>query len=94
MNQRVIERRLRDVMSKLERAREELALSDEQLASFVDDADDARIRSLVAETPIADREWQVASRHAEAMSRSRRSAQERVAELERARDDLLGKLVV
>ncbi len=94
MNQRAIERRLWDVNGKLARAREELALIDEQLGSFVDDADEARIRSLVAETPLADREWQMASRHAEAMARSRQSASDRVAELERARDELLDKLVV
>ena len=94
MNQRVIERRLRDVLAKLERAREELALIEEQLMSLVDDADDARIRSLVAETPLADREWQLANRHAEAMARSRETVRHRVAELEHSRDELLGKLVV
>lgn len=94
MNQRAIERRLWDVNDRLTRAREELVLIEEQLAVFVDDADDARIRSLVAETPIADREWQLASRHAEAMERGRQSARERVAELERLRDELLDKLVV
>jgi hypothetical protein len=94
MNRRVIERRLGEVHSKLMRAREELALIEEQLASFVEDADEARIRSLVSETPLADREWHEASRHAEVMQRSRQSARDRVAELERAQDELLDKLVV
>ena len=94
MNQRLIERRLRDVSDKLTRARDELALVEEQLASLVDDADDARIRSLVSETPLADKEWHDATRHAEAMERSRQTTLQRVAELVAAQDELLGKLVV
>ncbi|HLN06705.1 MAG TPA: hypothetical protein VK217_10535, partial [Acidimicrobiales bacterium] len=67
---------------------------EEQLDVFLETADEARIRSLVSETPLADREWQDARRHADAMIRSRDFARARVAELERAQDELLGKLVV
>ena len=45
---------------------------DEQLAVLADAADDARIRSLVSETPLANREYTEAQRHADAMARSRR----------------------
>jgi hypothetical protein len=43
---------------------------------------------------LADRDWQDAQRHAEAMIRGRDNASARVAELERAQDELLAKLVV
>jgi hypothetical protein len=89
-----VERRLLEVHARLLRARQELAVAEEQLDVFLETADEARIRSLVAETPLADREWQDAQRHADAMLRGRDAASARVAELERAQDELLGKLVV
>ncbi len=94
MKRDVVERRLLEVHGRLVRAREELAVVEEQLEMFLETADEARIRSLVSETPLADRDWHDAQRHADAMTRSRDSARARVAELERAQDDLLGKLVV
>ena len=89
-----VERRLLEVHARLVRARQELAVVEEQLDVFLETADEARIRSLVSETPLADRDWQDAQRHAEAMTRSRDSALARAAELERAQDELLAKLVV
>lgn len=89
-----VKRRLLDVHGRLLHARQELAIAEEQLEAFLEAADEARIRSLVAETPLADREWQDAQRHADAMVRGRDTASARVAVLERAQDELLGKLVV
>ncbi len=89
-----VERRLLDVHARLVRARQELAVAEEQLDVFLETADEARIRALVSETPLADRDWQDAQRHAEVMIRSRDTASARVAELERAQDELLAKLVV
>jgi hypothetical protein len=94
MMKRGIERRLRDTEVKLGRAREELALLEEQAMSFNDDADEAHIRALVAETPLAEREWHEASRHADVMARNIAQARQRVADLERARDELSGRLAV
>ena len=94
MSRSLIERRLTDVTERLRRARQELAVLDEQLASFADAADDARIRALVSETPLADREHHEAQRHADAMARSRAALQTTITELERAQDELLDRLVV
>ncbi len=94
MKRSSVERRLSETHAKLMAARQELAIVEEQLTWFADDADDARIRSLVSETPIADREWHEANRHAQAMERSLGMARQRVAELERQLDDLLDQLVV
>lgn len=92
MSRSLIERRLREVTGRLRKARAELVLLDEQLAFFADAAEEARIRSLVSETPLADREHSEAQKHANAMARSRAAVAASVAELEYAVDDLLGRL--
>jgi hypothetical protein len=89
----LIERRLMDVAERLRRAREELAVIDEQLEVLNDAADEARVRSLVSETPLAQREYVEARRHAAAMARSRSVVAGSVAELSVAQDDLLDRLV-
>ena len=94
MSRRLIERRLTDVHRRLQRAREELAVIDEQLAALADAADEARIRSLVSETPLAEVEHRDAQRHADAMARSRVVVLESISELERAQDQLLDRLEV
>lgn len=88
-----IERKLDDVTVRLKRARAELAVVDEQLAALADAADDAQIRALVSETPLAEREHRDARRHADALARSRGAVLNSIAELERAQDDLLGRLI-
>ncbi len=92
MSRSLIERRLVEVTGRLQRARAELVQVDEQLAFFSDAAEDARIRALVSETPLADREHAEAQKHAEAMARSRAAVVASIAELEHAVDDLLGRL--
>ena len=79
---------------RLKRAREELAVIEEQLAVMADAADDARLRALVSETPLANREYQEAQRHADAMERSRRAVLTSIAELQLAQDQLLDRLVI
>jgi uncharacterized protein YbcC (UPF0753/DUF2309 family) len=92
VEQEVVQRRLVEVHERLVRARQELAQLEEQLAVFVETADDARIRSLVSETPLANKEWSEARRHADAWTRSRDEQLARVAELERQQDDLVRQL--
>ena len=92
MSRSLVERRLIDVHARLKEARAELTVLEEQLAVLSEAADDARIRSLVSETPGADREHRDARRHAEAMNRSREALKASIAELESAQDRLLGRL--
>ena len=80
----MLERRLSDVATQLRGLRRELAVTDEQLAQLADEADDARLRSLVSETPIAEREHREAARHAEAMDRHRADVLGRSLRLEAA----------
>ena len=89
-----IERRLSDAHQRLRRARSELAVLDEQLVVVNEIADDTRLRALVAETPVAAKEHDEASRQATAMLRTRQALVEQIAELERRQDDLLERLVV
>jgi phage terminase Nu1 subunit (DNA packaging protein) len=93
MSRALIERKLFDVAQRLKRAREELAVIEEQLAVMADAADEARIRSLVSETPLAHREYSEAQRHADAMERSRRAVASEVAELQASQDELLDRLI-
>lgn len=94
MHRTIIERRLNDAHRRLVRARGELAVLDEQLEVVNEIADDTRIRALVAETPVAAKEHDEASRQASAMLRGRQVLVDQIAELERRQDDLLERLVV
>jgi DNA repair exonuclease SbcCD ATPase subunit len=94
MHRSTVERRLKDAHRQLERARTELAVLDEQFAVVSDIADDTRLKALVAETPVASREHDEASRHAAAMWRTREALRASIAELEQRQNDLLDRLVV
>jgi hypothetical protein len=93
MSRVLIERKLFDEAQRLKRAREQLAIIEEQLVVMAEAADEARIRSLVSETPLAHREYAEAQRHAEAMERSRRSVAAEVSELQTSQDELLDRLI-
>jgi len=93
MSRVLTERKLFDVAQRLKRAREQLALIEEQLTVLSEAAEDARIRSLVSETPLAHREYTEAQRHADAMERTRRTVAEEVAELQASQDQLLDRLI-
>ncbi|HUY63977.1 MAG TPA: hypothetical protein VMV14_05615 [Acidimicrobiales bacterium] len=94
MRRVLVERSLRDVHGRLVRARQELAVIDEQLGVLSDAADDARLRSLVSETPVAGHEYSDAQRHADAGARARAAVAATIHELERRQDQLLEQLVV
>lgn len=80
------------VARRLAQLRADLAVADEQLAHFADDADDARLRALVSETPLADAEHREAERYSVAMARHRADLVDRIEKLEREQDQLLDKL--
>jgi len=94
MSRSLIERRLSEVSARLKRSREELAVVDEQLAVLSDHAEDTRIKALVSETPLANKEHHEAQRHADAMERSRRALVASISEMQQAQDELLDRLVI
>ena len=77
---------------RLKRLRSELAVTDEQVAFLEDEADEARLRALVAETPIGDIEARDARRHADALARHRDTLAGSIVELEREQDALLDRM--
>lgn len=92
MSRSLIERRLVEVGGRLKHLRDELAIIDEQLDHLAGAADETRIRSLVSETPLADREHREAQRHADAMARRRAEVVDNIARLEADQDQLLDRL--
>ena len=90
----MIERRLTEVAGRLKRAREELAVMDEQLTVLAEAAEEARLRALVSETPLANKEYQEAQRHADAMQRSRNMVHSSILDLQKSQDELLDRLVM
>jgi hypothetical protein len=92
MAKSVLERRLIDVSDRLKRLRAELAVAEEQCAFLIAEADDARLRSLVSETPLAQAEAHEMQRHADAQRRQRDGLQRSIAELVREQDALLDRM--
>jgi hypothetical protein len=88
----LVERKLSESAERLRQLRTELGVADEQLAFLADAADDARLRAMVSETPMADREHREAQKHADAMGRHRAQLVAQIAEVEHAQDELLERL--
>jgi hypothetical protein len=82
-------RHLEDVQRRLSTARESLRILEEQVLVWNDALDDARIRSLVSETPLQAAEYSELSRHVIAANAElvRRNAE--VRSLAAERDELL-----
>lgn len=93
MSRASIERRLVDVSDEIKRIEQELLVIDEQLAHFADTADDARLRSLVSETPLAAKEHRDAEKTVTALARDRESWAQRLRKLEERQDGLLDDLM-
>ena len=92
MSKWLVERKLSEAAERLRQLRAELGVVDEQLAFLTDAADDARLRAMVSETPMADKEHREAQKHADAMTRHRSQLVAQIAELEKAQDELLERL--
>jgi len=88
----MLQRRLLDVSERLTKVRAELKVNEEQLLFLEEEADDARMRSLVSETPLASREERDARRHADTLARHRDELQRSITVLEQERDALLDRM--
>ncbi len=87
-----ITRKLKHVADDLKRLRADLLVAEEQVAHFVSEADDARLRAMVSETPLADAEAREALRHAEAQRQAQTNLLRSIADLEREQDSLLDRM--
>jgi threonine aldolase len=92
MSRSLLERKLADVGDRLRALRDELGVIDEQLQHLAGEADEARLRALVSETPLAEREHREAQRHADAMAKRRAEVVASVQRLETQQDELLDRL--
>lgn len=92
MTPSLLQRRLVDVSERLKRLRSELSVAEEQLAYLEGEADDARLRALVAETPLGDVEARDARRHADALASHRDALRRTVGSLVQEQDDLLDRM--
>ena len=92
MSKWLVERKLSESAERLRQLRAELGVVDEQLAFLADAADDARLRAMVSETPMADKEHREAQKHADAMTRHRAQLVSQIAELQKSQDELLERL--
>lgn len=88
----MIERKLTEVTDELQRVREELRISGEQLEHLVGEADEARIRALVSETPLAEQSFAETSRHADTMQRHHSELEKKIDALETRQDELLDQM--
>jgi predicted nucleic acid-binding Zn-ribbon protein len=87
-----ITERLSALSAEIAEERTQLAILEEQVAFQSEVADDARIRSLVSETPLADREARIASEDLQRMVRSRDESRQRLEELRGEQDALLERM--
>ncbi len=88
-----IRERLGRTQDEMKRVRASERVLAEQVAHLNDVADDAETRHLVAQTPLADREWQAArtdrDRHAALLAEAR----QHLADLQEEQDRLLDRLL-
>jgi len=84
-----IERRLADVGKRLKALRTDLSVAEQSLMQVDYEADDARLRSLVSETPVAQKEHEQARRQVEVTRRNRDELKAEIAKLEQRQDELL-----
>ena len=92
MRRASIERKLRDNAEELKRATEDLRVSTEQLEQLSGEAEEARIRAMVSETPLAEQSFHEASRHAESMRRHHTDLEQRIETLESRQNELLDQM--
>jgi hypothetical protein len=92
VSQSILRRRLVDVSERMKKLRAELAVTDEQLAFLEEEAEEARLRALVSETPLADVEARDARRHADALTHQRDALRFAVDALVREQDTLLDRM--
>jgi hypothetical protein len=88
-----IEESLAQLRPRLDKAKEELRIVEEQLLYQMDVFEEAKTRMLVSETPLADREFRVARDDCEALQIQRDAAAAHIEELQGEQDRLLDRML-
>ncbi len=88
-----IHKSLNATSERLSKAREELRIVEEQIFFQMDVTEEAKGRMLVAETPLAERDYQQARADYERMLKERDRVAGEIAQLEREQDRLLDQML-
>jgi len=88
-----IQRSLAEIGDRLTKARNDLHIVEEQLLFQMDVVEETKTRMLVAETPIADREYRIARDDYDRMLRQREEVNREISELQREQDRLLDRML-
>jgi chromosome segregation ATPase len=94
VRQATLERRIKELQLRVRTAREELAILVEQIESLAEDAEEARVRWLVAETPSAEKESRDAHRHLDLAQRAAAALRVEIDQCVADRDRYLHELPV
>jgi len=92
MFRKSLEKRLLEVSRRIKKEKEDLLVAEEQLISLIDNADEARIRSLVSETAISDNDRRDSARQSENMEKYCQKIRNEIQRLEEIQAGLLDKL--
>ena len=84
-----IQKSLQEVGDRLNKARADLKIVEEQVLFQMDVVEETNTRMVVAETPIADREYQIAREDLNRLEKERERVTAEIAELKREQDRLL-----
>jgi hypothetical protein len=88
-----IQKSLAEIGDRLNKARNDLRIVEEQLLFQMDVMEDAKTRALVSETPLADREYRVARDDHDRLARQRDEVQRDILELQKEQDRLLDRML-
>jgi outer membrane protein TolC len=84
-----VARKVQDLQRRISDAREACRVLDEQLSVWSEAYDDARLRSLMAETPQSDHDLADVKRHYDVARRERERREDEIARMVLERDRLL-----
>lgn len=88
-----IQKSLSQLGDRLTRAKEDLRIVEEQLLFQMDVLEEAKTRMLVAETPLADREYRLAREDHDRLVAERARVTAEIAELAQEQDRLLDRML-
>ncbi len=88
-----IQKSLSDLGDRLNKAREELRIVEEQILFQMDVLEEAKTRMLVSETPLADREFHIARDDYQRLLNQRDKVGADIAELQSQQDRLLDRML-
>ena len=88
-----IEKSLAEIGDRLNKARNDLRIVEEQLLFQMDVVEETKTRALVAETPLADREYRMARDDHDRLVKQRDEVQRDILDLQKEQDRLLDRML-